>query len=148
MATGKFGPHRSGPLMRSNMRSSLFQRLIGRVNVRFFLHSIADRKALSARHSGPQDAAPQPTAMRASEYLEICEENAIDAYTVEDALYWHNEIITEISIELNLVQATTWPEPVKATMTAALEERLSDHASAVQRLAAVLEKNEQVVWQP
>jgi hypothetical protein len=146
MATGKFGPYRSGPPAPSNMRSSLFQRLIGRVNVRFFLHSIADRKTLSAKHSSSHDSAFQPSPMRASEYLEICEENAIDAYTVEDALYWHNEIITEISIELNLVQATTWPEPVKATMTAGLEDRLGEHASAVQRLAAVLEKNEQVVW--
>ncbi len=86
--------------------------------------------------------------MRASEYLEICEENALDAYTIEDALYWHNEIITELSIELNLVCAASWPEAVKAGMKIALKDRLNRHAGAVTRLSGVLEKNEQLIWLP
>ena len=87
--------------------------------------------------------------MRASEYLEICQENALDAYTVEDALYWHNEIITELSIELNLLSSTRWPQTVKASMAAALEDRLNQHATAVTRLAAVLEKNDEAFkWEP
>lgn len=86
--------------------------------------------------------------IRASEYLEICQENALDAHTVEDALYWHNEIITELSIELNLLSTTRWPQTVKANMAAALENRLSQHAAAVTRLAAVLEKNELFNWKP
>ncbi|MET0640662.1 MAG: hypothetical protein ABWZ19_11660 [Hyphomicrobium sp.] len=86
--------------------------------------------------------------IRASEYLEICQESALDAHTVEDALYWHNEIITELSIELSLVNATTWPQGVKASMRMALEDRLAQHAAAVTRLAAILERNEQFIWQP
>ncbi len=86
--------------------------------------------------------------MRGSEYLEICEENAIDAHRLEDALYWHNEIITELSIELNLIHATKWPRNVKASTSAALEDRISQHAAAVTRLAAILARNGQFIWQP
>lgn len=85
---------------------------------------------------------------RTSEYLQLCEENAVDAYTVEDALYWHNEIITELSIELNLVRTAKWPRPVKSNMAAELEDRIAQHSAAVTRLAGVLEKNEPFIWQP
>ena len=88
----------------------------------------------------PQRGEPseQTKMMKASEYLEICQENALDAHTVEDALYWHNEIITELSIELNLVEATRWPANIRANMRAQLEDRLHQHATAVTRLAAVV----------
>ncbi len=86
--------------------------------------------------------------MRASEYLEICQECALYAYTIEDALYWHNEIITELSIELNQICAARWPATVKASMSISLEERLAHHAAAVSQLTAVLETNERLSWQP
>ncbi|MFT3731065.1 MAG: hypothetical protein QM780_06510 [Hyphomicrobium sp.] len=86
--------------------------------------------------------------MKASEYLEACHENAIDAYTVEDAIFWHNEIISELSVELNLIGATRWPQTVKENMAAALQERRSQHAAAVTRLAAILERNERLSWSP
>lgn len=86
--------------------------------------------------------------MRASEYLEICQENALDAYTIEDALYWHNEIITELSIEINLLSTTRWSQTVKAAMAAVLEDRLEQHVAAVTRLASALEKNEPLKWEP
>ncbi len=86
--------------------------------------------------------------MRATEYLEICEENAIDAATIEDALYWHNEIITELSIELNLLRSGKWSEAMKHGVKLSLQDRLNRHVGAVTRLAAILEKNEQFIWQP
>ncbi len=86
--------------------------------------------------------------MRASEYLEMCQEKALDAHTVADALYWHKEIITELSIELNSIDTTSWPQTVEANMTVALEQRLDQHASAVARLVAVLEEHEPFIWQP
>ena len=89
-----------------------------------------------------------PATIKASEYLEICREKALDAYTIEEAIYWHNEIITELSIELHTVQTMRWPETVKASMTIALEDRLNQHAAAVTRLAGILERNEQLIWQP
>jgi hypothetical protein len=33
-------------------------------------------------------------------------------------------------------------------MTIAIEQRLNQHGAAVTRLAAVLEKHEQFIWQP
>jgi hypothetical protein len=134
----------------SNKRSpSLIRRLIANVDIRDFLN------ALKARWQNFRVAAPDAKVKiserymtRASEYLEICQENALDAYTIEDALYWHNEIITELSIELNLIHSKKWPQTVKASMSRVLEDRLDQHVAAVTRLAGVLEKNEPLIWQP
>jgi hypothetical protein len=127
----------------------LISRVIGSGDVRGFFRTLKPRNA-EARHGSKKGAVsgPEQNMMRASEYLEICQENALDAYTVEDALYWHNEIITELSIELNLLSTTRWPQTVKASMGAVLEDRLNQHAAAVTRLAAVLEKNEPFKWEP
>jgi predicted glycosyl hydrolase (DUF1957 family) len=123
--------------------------LIERVNLLAHLIALSEMGRNAARtEKAAMAGRPEQKMMRASEYLEICEENALDAYTVEDALYWHNEIITELALELNLVRAASWPDTVKASMTVALEHRLSQHASAVTRLASVLEKNEPFIWQP
>lgn len=137
------------PTFGGSRPSSLIRKFMGRVNVRAFLQALGMRRGPfrgDAQTATPDGA--EPPMMRASEYLEICQENALDAYTVEDALYWHNEIITELSIELNLIHTTRWPQTVKASMAAAVEERLSQHAAAVTRLAAVLEKDKAFKWQP
>ncbi|RUO99268.1 hypothetical protein [Hyphomicrobium sp.] len=86
--------------------------------------------------------------IKATEYLEICQECAAYAHTIEDALYWHNEIVTELSVEINFVQASRWPSAVKASMTASLEERRRNHAAAISRLTSVLENDERLIWQP
>lgn len=130
--------------------SSLLRKLIDRVRAYAFLQALGirrDRMQAASQHAS-SEGPEQNAMMRASEYLEICQENALDAYTVEDALYWHKEIITELSIELNLVQATRWPQTVKANMAATLEDRLNQHAAAVTRLTAVLENNKVLKWQP
>jgi hypothetical protein len=85
--------------------SSLIRRLIDRVNLRALLNSLSEGRRNTHPESSVTTGRPEQSMMRATEYLEICEENALDAYTVEDALYWHNEIITELSLELNLVGA-------------------------------------------
>lgn len=125
--------------------ASFFKRVLGRVRASLksrHLSRLPSRKNSHTASDTGRDMA------RTSEYLQICEENAIDAYTLEDALYWHNEIITELSIELNLVQTAEWPPPVKASMSAELEDRITQHSAAVMRLAALLEKNEPFIWQP
>jgi hypothetical protein len=128
---------------------SLISRVIAGGDLRGFFRSLKSRNA-EALHGSKKGGVcvPEQNMIRASEYLEICQENALDAYKVEDALYWHNEIITELSIELNLLSTTRWPQTVKASMAAALEDRLNQHAAAVTRLAAVLEKNEAFKWEP
>jgi hypothetical protein len=130
-------------------RITTLMRNISGADVRKFFNVLMSRQQ-QVQPAAPQPVTPRPeqSMIRASEYLEICQENALDAYTVEDALYWHNEIITELSIELNLLTTMRWPEQVKARMATELEDRLSQHAVAVSRLASVLEKNEPLKWVP
>jgi hypothetical protein len=126
-------------------QNSLLHWLSDCVNLRLFTNALAFKRAIIRR--GAQKGSGQE-AIRANEYLEICRENALDAHTIEDAIYWHNEIITELSIELHSIRDMNWPETVKASMTAALEDHLGQHAAAVTRLAGILERNEQLIWQP
>ncbi|MGO4685884.1 hypothetical protein [Hyphomicrobium sp. 2TAF46] len=135
----------SGPKAVGSRPSSLLHWLSDRVNFRLFVHTLAGRRAPNRATSNDEK---NPTAIKASDYLEICREKALDAYTIEEAIYWHNEIITELSIELHTVQTMRWPDTVKASMTIALEDRLNQHATAVTRLAGILERNEQLIWQP
>ncbi len=135
-------PH---PTAGGSRPSSLLHWLSDRVNFRLLVNALAAKRSTvwrdARRGSGRE-------VMRASDYLEICRENALDAYTIEDAIYWHNEIITELSIELHSIHAMNWPQTVKASMTIALEDYLGEHAAAVTRLAGILERNEQPIWQP
>ena len=153
MATGgnQHIPDTGGPIAGGDgaRAQSFLRRVIECVNLRALLVALSEGRR-DTRHTHDRKAAahPEHKMMRASEYLEICEENALDAYTIEDALYWHNEIITELSLELNLVRVASWPDSVKANMSIALEHRLNQHAGAVTRLAAILEKNAQFIWQP
>ena len=137
--------NQSGPKAAGSRPSSLIHWLSDRVNFRLFIHTLAAKRTVSRVVAKDEK---QAATIKASEYLEICREKALDAYTVEEAIYWHNEIITELSIELHTVQTMRWPETVKASMTIALEDRLSQHAAAVTRLAGILERNEKLIWQP
>ena len=137
--------NQSGPKAVGSRPSALLHWLSDRVNFRLFIHTLAAKRMVSRIVSKDEK---QAATIKASEYLEICREKALDAYTIEEAFYWHNEIITELSIELHTVQTMRWPETVKASMTIALEDRLNQHASAVTRLAGILERNEQLIWQP
>ncbi|WP_414462979.1 hypothetical protein RLW55_13940 [Hyphomicrobium sp. B1] len=137
------------PAFGSTHPSRLLRKLVDHMKGGALLHALRLRRGFFRDTSANlRSDEPDANMMKASEYLEICVENALDAYTVEDALYWHNEIITELSIELNLIHARRWPQTVKSNMMAALEDRLNQHAEAVARLAAVLESNETFKWQP
>jgi hypothetical protein len=125
--------------------NSLFHWLSDRVNVRLFMAALAAKRSIVW---GRTEGGSRPEVIRASDYLEICRENALDAHTIEDAIYWHNEIITELSIELHSIHVMNWPETVKASMTISLKDHLSHHAASVTRLAGILERNEQLLWQP
>jgi hypothetical protein len=125
--------------------SSLLHWLSDSVNFRLFVEALAVGRSTGRTSSPP---ASNSGALKASYYLETCRAKALDAYTLEDAIYWHNEIITELATELHLIHAMNWPETVKASMAIALEDRLNQHAAAVTRLAGILERNEQLIWQP
>ena len=133
------------PTASGSRPSSLLHWLSDCVNVRLFMNALAAKRSII--RGGTENGSGQEV-IRASDYLEICRENAFDAHTIEDAIYWHNEIITELSIELHSIHVMNWPEIVKASMTISLEDHLRQHAAAVTRLAGILERNEQLIWQP
>ena len=84
----------------------------------------------------------------APNYLGRCCEQAVDAYTVEDAIFWHCEIINELAVQIHEAQLKLWPESAKATVIRALDERQREHVRAVNRLSGVMQRNEQLIWQP
>jgi hypothetical protein len=72
----------------------------------------------------------------------------LDAYTLDDAIYWHAEIIAELSAELIAVQNMNWPATIKASVAIALEDRIEQHSDVIDRLSGILQRNEHLVWQP
>ena len=86
------------------------------------------------------DAAPN--------YLARCSEQALDAHTVEDAIFWHREIISELALQIHETESKLWPESAKETVVKALAERQRDHGRAVARLNDIVRRNEQLIWQP
>jgi hypothetical protein len=133
------------PLAGGSRPTSLFHWLGDCIIVRLFMNVLAAKRSIV--RSGTENGSGQEV-ITASDYLEICRENASDAHTIEDAIYWHNEIITELSIELHSIHAVNWPATVKASMRISLEDHINQHAAAVTRLARILERNEQLIWHP
>lgn len=83
----------------------------------------------------------------APNYLGRCSEQALDAHTVEDALFWHREIIGELAVQIDDTELKLWPASAKATVIKALKDRQQDHAGAVARLSGILRRNERLIWQ-
>jgi hypothetical protein len=113
--------------------------------------------ALAVRHSRKRRAPDVPKsgtvlspakADAAPNYLGRCSEQALDAYTVEDAIFWHCEIIGELAVQIHETQSKLWPASAKATVIEALRERQQDHGRAVARLYGIVRRNEQLIWQP
>jgi hypothetical protein len=75
-------------------------------------------------------------------------EHALDAHTIEDAIFWHSEIINELSVEIHSVGAKPWSEPMKAQTVADLSELQSRHGAILHRLTGIVARNEQFIWQP
>jgi hypothetical protein len=106
------------------------------------LERIAPEKPKSGIVLTPDQADAAPN------YLGRCSEQALDAHTVEDAIFWHREIIGELSLQIQETQSKLWPESAKATVIKALAERQRDHGRAVARLTGIMQRNEQLIWQP
>jgi hypothetical protein len=74
--------------------------------------------------------------------------HADDAHTVEDAIYWHIKIITELTMEATAVDRKSWPLAVKTATLFSLQQRAEHHHVMVARLNRVIEENDQFIWQP
>ncbi len=121
-----------------------------------FLSALA-AKQLSLRRAGleqlEQDETVEEGGFSVSynfpgSYLQKCCDRVMDAHTVEDAIFWHSEIINELSVEIYTVNAKPWPDAVRLRTIADLSERQSRHGQALHRLTGIVARNEQLTWQP
>jgi hypothetical protein len=96
----------------------------------------------AARTQNPASLFRQPKAS----YMERCAERIFDATSVEEAIYWHCEMVNELAVEMHAIAVTPWPDAVKRNHLASLEERMTLHGAAINRLSGVVQRNEQMVW--
>jgi hypothetical protein len=73
---------------------------------------------------------------------------AIDAYTVEDALRLHNELVDLLAIEAMIVKVSSRSEAKKAAMIRRINCRAEYHRDAVDRLTDTIENKQQLIWHP
>lgn len=113
-------------------------------NFRTFLHAIYARRRLMEQRRGSAGDG----SMHSDKYLAQCYDNAVDACTLTDAIYWHSEIVGELALEIQAIYAMNLPATVKASMSAVLEDRVQQHTLVINRLTDVVRRDERVVWAP
>jgi hypothetical protein len=80
-------------------------------------------------------------------YLEYCCREALDAYTLEDALMWQNEISRELTRRIAFVAEANWPADIKARTLFDLMHWRATHNACAQHAEAALRRNENLTWQ-
>jgi hypothetical protein len=118
-----------------------------------FLSALAAKQLSLRRAELEQDETAEDDRFSVScnfpgSYLQKCCDRVMDAHTVEDAIFWHSEIINELSVEIYTVNAKSWPDAVRSRTIAELSERQSRHGEALHRLTGIVARNEQFTWQP
>jgi hypothetical protein len=120
--------------------------------VRALLSTLAARQLLwrraQASYPDARRFAPPSTFLDSRTHLQKYCEHALDAHTIEDAIFWHSEIINELSVEIFSVDAKPWSNAMKAQSVADLSELQSRHGAILHRLTGIVARNEQFVWQP
>lgn len=81
-------------------------------------------------------------------HLQKCCERALDAHTVEDAIFWHSEVINELSVEIYSISAMPWSDARKERTFADLTDLQNRHGAILHRLTGIVARNEQLIWQP
>jgi len=81
-------------------------------------------------------------------HLQTCCERAIDAYTVEEAIFWHSEVINELSVEIFSLAASPGPNGRKERMLSQMTDLQNRHGAILHRLTGIVARNEQFIWQP
>ena len=80
--------------------------------------------------------------------LQMCCERALDAHTVEDAIFWHSEVINELSVEIFSIAAMPGANVRKERVLAELTDLQSRHGAILHRLTGLVARNEQLIWEP
>ncbi|MBA2125292.1 hypothetical protein DLM45_03520 [Hyphomicrobium methylovorum] len=70
-------------------------------------------------------------------YLLRCYTRAIDASSIDEAVFWHSEIVSELSVEIHTISRKPWSPQMRAKVIADLTERQDRHAIVVDRLMCI-----------
>ncbi|CAA2137109.1 hypothetical protein [Hyphomicrobium sp. ghe19] len=87
-----------------------------------------------------------PAAQGGHTYLEYCCREALDAYTLEDALMWQQEISRELTRRIAFVAEADWPTDIKARTLFDLMHRRATHNARARHAETALRKNENLTW--
>ena len=80
--------------------------------------------------------------------IEIAYRRAIDAYTVEDALRYHDELLDLLALEAMIVRRSKQREADKEDAIAEIRACAAEHRDAVDRLTDILETKRHLIWRP
>ena len=78
--------------------------------------------------------------------IRITSERAIDAYTAEDAVRFHSELLDLLAIEAMIVKLGSQSTAAKETAIGEINARARFHRDAVDRLTDIIETNQQLIW--
>lgn len=125
--------------------------LTNSVKLKAFLNTLPAGRLL-ARKAAPlaetAESCPGGELEMASSYWARCSERIAYACSVEDAIFWHTEIINEFSVEMHTTRVKPWPTKLKSEMIKYLEDSIQRHSKAVERLTGIVQRNEQLNWLP
>lgn len=78
-------------------------------------------------------------------YLVRCYSRVIAATSIDEAVFWHSEIVSELSVEIQIISRKSWSPQLKASVVAELTRRQDRHAVAVERLMRITNP---LTWKP
>lgn len=89
-----------------------------------------------------------PNARELTRAIEIAEERAADAYTVESAVRCHSELLDLLAIEAIVIRMSDQSEHEKDAAISEITAKAGYHRDAVDRLTDIIEANQQLIWYP
>lgn len=82
------------------------------------------------------------------EWLEHCIKQVEDAYTLEDAIEWHGEVLEEIDEHIAIVQNKQWPDNLKRQTLFDLMHIRLEYRVCLTNLRKVQASEEVIRWRP
>lgn len=89
-----------------------------------------------------------PNARELTRAIEIVEERALDAYTVESAVRCHSELLDLLAIEAIVIRMSDQSEAEKDAAISDITAKARYHRDAMDRLTDIIEAEQQLIWRP
>ncbi|MFA5958064.1 hypothetical protein [Hyphomicrobium sp.] len=78
----------------------------------------------------------------------IVYQRAIDAYTAEDAMRYHSELVDLLAIEAMIVKMSSRSDAETDQAILDIQACAQYHRDAVDRLTDIIESKQQFIWRP